>query len=191
MIFDEAQPSWISSCRDWINLISDDLLSNKWFVLYPHPHPPADPKGRGDRPPSETNNYIAPFRKLWKCLFYGYFGQDPQKMIIFKNNFFHHKGLIHKLPTSPQWLSEDHFSPRYGQNRFSGAHTCPIPKYCYLGPDPPKMKITFFTRSALPIRFQKALNDYQMIIFHQVMTKNNPRKSKHSNICLPRLVYQK
>ena len=44
------------------------------------------------------------------------------------------------------------------------------------GPRPPKMKkkskIISFTRSILPIRFQQALNDYQMIIFHQDMTKN-------------------
>ena len=47
---------------------------------------------------------------------------------------------------------------------------CPIPKYGYLGPDPRKMKIskiTFFIRCALSIRFQQALNGYQMIILSQ------------------------
>ena len=32
--------------------------------------------------------------------------------------------------------------------------------------------IYFFIRSALPIRFEKALNDYQIIIFDQDMTQN-------------------
>ena len=50
-----------------------------------------------------------------------------------------------------------------------------MPKYGYLGPDPPKMiifKNIVFTRCTLSIRFQKALNDYQMVIFHQYMGKN-------------------
>ena len=102
------------------------------------------------------------------------FGPSTPKMIIFKNIFFHQKRLTHTLPTSPQWLSDDHFSLRYGHNRFFGAQKCLRAKYGYLGPDALKMiifKNIFFTRSALPIWFQKTLNDYQMIIFHQDMVK--------------------
>ena len=46
--------------------------------------------------------------------------------------------FINTLLKSPQWLSDDHFSPRYGQKRVLGPK---MTKYGYLGPDPRKMKI--------------------------------------------------
>ena len=45
------------------------------------------------------------------------FGPRPPKMKKVKNNLFHQKHLTKTLPTSPQWLSDNHFSPRYDQKR--------------------------------------------------------------------------
>lgn len=43
------------------------------------------------------------------------------KLKMFTNNVFHQKGITDTLLTSPQLLSHDHFSPRYGQKRFLDA----------------------------------------------------------------------
>ena len=59
---------------------------------------------------------------------------------MFKNNVFHQKHLTNTLLTSPKWLWDYHFSSRYGQKRFFGAHKWPSPKYGYLGPDHQKMR---------------------------------------------------
>ena len=45
------------------------------------------------------------------------FGPDPPKMKKNQKYFFHQKHLTNTLPTSPQPLSDHHFSPRYGQKR--------------------------------------------------------------------------
>ena len=70
---------------------------------------------------------------------YGNLGPVPRKMRKIKHNVFHQKHLTNTLPTCPQWLSDDHFSPRYGQKRVLGPKNVQIPKYGYLGPEPRKI----------------------------------------------------
>jgi len=50
--------------------------------------------------------------------------QKKKKIKIFKKLFFHVKRLRNTLPTSPQPLSDDNFSPRYESKRIFGPK-CP------------------------------------------------------------------
>ena len=73
-------------------------------------------------------------------------------MIIFKNIFLHQNRLTHTLSKSPQWLSDYHFSPRYGQNRFFGGPEMPNSQIWLFGPRPPKnenFKNNFFHQMRL------------------------------------------
>ena len=72
------------------------------------------------------------FTKIWTktCVFcqmtkYGIYATTPQKSKKMKTLFFHQKRLTDALPTSPQTLSHDHFSRRYGRLRLFTRYTHP------------------------------------------------------------------
>ena len=95
---------------------------------------------------------------------YGYQDPDPYKLNIFISFDFHQVHPTNTLPTSPQSLSGDDFNPNYAQKHDFG----PIcPNMVIRAQTPQKLKFSIFlnfTRCALLIRFQRALDHYQVLI---------------------------
>jgi hypothetical protein len=73
---------------------------------------------------------------------YPIYATTPQKWNQIKKIFFHQQHLTNALPTSPQTLSHDHFSPRYDRLRLFTR--LPIPSLSSRCLKMKKFKVMFF-----------------------------------------------